>query len=294
MIRNYNELTRLEMEQVDRANTIVLIPLGATEQHGNQAPLGTDAMIAGAMPEYIKAELSKVDPDYPMLIFPVIPVGFSVEHLGFCGSISFKPDTYYHMLYDITQSLAHHGFVKIVYLICHGGNRPVVDMLARQVRADFGVLPFVLASGAFFHPDVQATISPGNTFDFHGGEMETSMVLAINPSSVKLELSTGARPGTAKRRSAFQASMHSPGWGRSLSRRMDARSASAATRAARLRKREGSSWRPAHGSWFRRLLRSGIGHNSEAVESRGQRIISCPFGSFLRAMQSKLIAEVIP
>ena len=159
MIRNYNELTRLEMEQVDRANTIVLIPLGATEQHGNQAPLGTDAMIAGAMPEYIKAELSKVDPDYPMLIFPVIPVGFSVEHLGFCGSISFKPDTYYHMLYDITQSLAHHGFVKIVYLICHGGNRPVVDMLARQVRADFGVLPFVLASGAFFHPDVQATIS---------------------------------------------------------------------------------------------------------------------------------------
>ena len=159
MIRNYNELTRLEMEQVDRANTIVLIPLGATEQHGNQAPLGTDAMIAGAMPEYIKTELSKVDPDYPMLIFPVIPVGFSVEHLGFCGSISFKPDTYYHMLYDITQSLAHHGFVKIVYLICHGGNRPVVDMLARQVRADFGVLPFVLASGAFFHPDVQATIS---------------------------------------------------------------------------------------------------------------------------------------
>ena len=194
MIRNYNELTRLEMEQVDRANTIVLIPLGATEQHGNQAPLGTDAMIAGAMPEYIKTELSKVDPDYPMLIFPVIPVGFSVEHLGFCGSISFKPDTYYHMLYDITQSLAHHGFVKIVYLICHGGNRPVVDMLARQVRADFGVLPFVLASGAFFHPDVQATISPGNTFDFHGGEMETSMVLAINPSSVKLELSeTGFR-----------------------------------------------------------------------------------------------------
>lgn len=194
MIRNYYELTRLEMEQVDRENTIVMIPLGATEQHGNQAPLGTDAMIAGAMPEYIRTELEKVDPDYPMLVFPVIPVGFSVEHLNFCGSISFKPDTYYHMLYDITQSLARHGFRKIVYLVCHGGNRPVVDTLARQVRADLDVLPFVLASGAFFHPDVQATISPGNTFDFHGGEMETSMVLAINPSSVKPELSeTGYR-----------------------------------------------------------------------------------------------------
>lgn len=189
MIRNYDELTRLEMEQVDRENTIVMIPLGATEQHGSQAPLGTDEMIAGAMPGYIRAELEKADPDYPMLIFPVIPVGFSVEHLNFCGSISFKPDTYYHVLYDITSCLAHHGFKKLVFLVCHGGNRPVVDTLARQARADFGVLPFVLSSGAFFHPDVQATISEGNTFDFHGGEMETSMVLAIKPSAVKLELS---------------------------------------------------------------------------------------------------------
>lgn len=196
MIRKYNELTRLEMEGLDRENTIVMIPLGATEQHGSQAPLGTDAMIAEAMPDYIRRELEKADPDFPMLIFPAIPVGFSVEHLNFCGSISFKPDTYYHMLYDITASLARHGFKKLVFLICHGGNRPVVDTLARQARADFGILPFVLASGAFFHPDVQATISEGNSWDFHGGEMETSMVLAINPSAVKLDLSeTGYKSG---------------------------------------------------------------------------------------------------
>ena len=161
MIQNYSDLTRLEMERIDKEKTIVMIPLGATEQHGSQAPLGTDAMIAGAMPDYIRAELEKVDPDYPMLIFPAMPVGFSVEHLNFCGSISFKSDTYYHMLY-----------------------------------ADFGVLPFVLASGAFFHPDVQATISEGNTWDFHGGEMETSMVLAIRPEAVKLDLSeTGYNAG---------------------------------------------------------------------------------------------------
>ena len=188
MIRNYNELTRLEMERLDREQTIVMIPLGATEQHGSQAPLGTDAMIADAMPSYIKTELEEADPDFPLLIFPVIPVGFSVEHLEFCGSISFKPETYYHVLYDITKSLAHHNFRKIVFLVCHGGNRPVVDTLARQARADFGILPFVLASGAFQHPDVQAAISKGNSFDFHGGEMETSMALAIKPSSVKLDL----------------------------------------------------------------------------------------------------------
>lgn len=45
MIRNYRDLTRLEMEQVNKDETIVLIPLGALEQHGNQAPLGTDDII---------------------------------------------------------------------------------------------------------------------------------------------------------------------------------------------------------------------------------------------------------
>ena len=46
MVRYYNELTRLEMEQVDKDETVVMIPVGALEQHGNQCPLGTDEIIA--------------------------------------------------------------------------------------------------------------------------------------------------------------------------------------------------------------------------------------------------------
>lgn len=187
MIQEYDHLTRLEMEQIDRVNTVVLIPLGAVEQHGNQAPLGTDRLIADAMKQYIKAELEKVDPDYPMLMFPTIPVGLSTEHKNFCGSITLKPDTYYHVLYDICESLAHHGFKKLVLLVCHGGNAPIAQVISRQVRSDFDIAPFVLSSGAFDHPDVQATISKGNDFDFHGGEMETSMVMAIDDSLVKLD-----------------------------------------------------------------------------------------------------------
>lgn len=187
MIQNYADLTRLEMERIDREKTIVMLPLGAVEQHGNQAPLGTDMMIANAMPRYIKEELETVDPDFPMLVFPVLPVGLSVEHLNFCGSVSLKPDTYYRFLYEITESIAGHGFRKFVFLICHGGNRPIVDALARQLRHDLGILPFVLSSGAFSHPDVQKTVSSDNGFDFHGGEMETSMVMAIAPDTVKLE-----------------------------------------------------------------------------------------------------------
>lgn len=107
MIRNYRDLTRWEMEQVDRENTIVLIPLGALEQHGNQAPLGTDDIIAEAMSQEIKKALeAEGEEDFPMLLFPVIPVGLSTEHKNFCGSVTVRPDTFYHLLYDICVSLA--------------------------------------------------------------------------------------------------------------------------------------------------------------------------------------------
>ena len=184
MIQYYRELTRLEMEQIDRERTIVLIPLGALEQHGNQAPLGTDGLIADTMPRYLKEELLAADPDFPMLIFPTIPIGLSTEHKNFCGSVTLKPDTYYHMLYDIGASLAHHGFKKIAFLVCHGGNTPIVQVLSRELRSDFGLYAFILSSGAFSHPDVKATVSPEHIWDFHGGEMETSMVMAIDPCLV--------------------------------------------------------------------------------------------------------------
>ena len=194
MIRNYQDLTRLEMEQVDRRNTLVLIPLGALEQHGNQAPLGTDDIIASAMVSYLKEELTAVCPDFPMLVFPVIPVGLSTEHKNFCGSVTFRPETYYHMLYDICENLARHGFKKLVFLICHGGNAPLVQILSREVRSDLGTYAFYLSSGAFGHPDVKATVSPGNIWDFHGGEMETSMVMAVDPSLVKLDTAQAGIP----------------------------------------------------------------------------------------------------
>ena len=204
MLKNYRDLTRLEMEQVDKENTIILIPVGALEQHGNQAPLGTDDIIAEAMVEYLGKALEEAgESDFPMLVFPVIPVGLSTEHRNFCGSITLRPDTYYHLLYDICVSLAHHGFKKIAFLICHGGNAPIIQVLSRELRSELGISPFFLSSGAFGHPDVQATVSEGNIWDFHGGEMETSMVMAVDEKLVKLETSEAGIPASFEHNKAL-------------------------------------------------------------------------------------------
>ncbi|MDD6452155.1 MAG: creatininase family protein, partial [Holdemanella porci] len=85
--------------------------------------------MATTMCDYIEKELKAEDIN--LLLFPV---GLSTEHKEFCGSITFKPMTYYHMLYDICVSLAQHGFKKIVLLVCHGGNAPVANLISREVR----------------------------------------------------------------------------------------------------------------------------------------------------------------
>ncbi len=189
MVEEYWNLSRMQMEHLDRENTLVVIPLGAIEQHGNQAPLGTDSMIATEMINRVKSGLQMLENHSKnVLTFPVIPVGFSVEHLNFCGSISFKPDTYYLLLYDIVESMSAHGFKHIAFMICHGGNRATVEILSRQLRHDLGIHVYLLSSGAFSHPKVKATISEGNEADFHGGEMETSMVMAINEELVDLSV----------------------------------------------------------------------------------------------------------
>ena len=141
-----------------------------------------------------KALEAEGEEDFPMLLFPVIPVALSTEHKNFCGSVTVRPDTYYHLLYDICVSLAHHGFKKLAFLVCHGGNAPIAQVLSRELRSELGIAPFILSAGAFGHPDVKATISKGNIWDFHGGEMETSMVMAVDESLVKLELSEAGEP----------------------------------------------------------------------------------------------------
>ena len=186
------------MEKLDREKTLVIVPLGAVEQHGNQAPLGTDYMIAQEMRKRVVAELNQGKNNSNVLFFPPLPVGFSVEHQSFCGSISFNPETYIRILYEICENLVRHGFKEIAFLICHGGNRATAEIVSRQVRRDYGVFVYLINSGAFDSERVKETISPGNDFDFHGGEMETSMVMAIDEKLVDLDSSEAGYWDTEK------------------------------------------------------------------------------------------------
>ena len=103
MVRYYNELTRLEMEQVDKDETVVMIRWERWNSTETSVRWVQTEIIAEGTARRIKEALDREIPDYPMLIFPLIPVGLSTEHVNFCGSVTLKPDTFYHVLYDICK-----------------------------------------------------------------------------------------------------------------------------------------------------------------------------------------------
>ena len=159
-------------EDIEKSGVeIVVIPVGAVEQHGPHLPLGTDWFIADVMGRALAKELNAY-------VLPAIPVSNSQEHLSFKGTVSVRPTTLALFLEDICLSLRHQGFKKIVVASAHGGNW----ILKPWIR-DFN----------FRHPDMMVIHSsgtmPGDTknipVEIHSGQGETSAMLAIRPDLVK-------------------------------------------------------------------------------------------------------------
>ncbi|MFC9659095.1 mycofactocin biosynthesis peptidyl-dipeptidase MftE [Nocardia sp. NPDC127606] len=149
---------------------ILVIPLGATEQHGPHLPLSTDSDIASAVSRRAAAERTD------LLLAPAVAYGASGEHAGFAGTLSIGQAALELLVVELCRS-ATDTFSRIVLVNGHGGN---VEALRRAVT--------LLRSES---RDVRL-FSPGYGGDPHAGRTETSIQLALRPDLVRTEL---AEPG---------------------------------------------------------------------------------------------------
>ena len=173
----------------DAARTIAVLPVAAIEQHGPHLPLSVDTVlvngiVAAALP-HLLAELS-------VLFLPTQAVGLSPEHARFPGTLSLKNETILRLWTDIGESIAASGITKLVLFNSHGGNVSVMDLVARDLRARLDMLvysvswfnlPLLDADGH----DTNALFSPQeHRFGIHAGDIETSMMLALDPAQVDM------------------------------------------------------------------------------------------------------------
>jgi creatinine amidohydrolase len=173
----------------DLLRTIAVLPVGATEQHGPHLPLCVDTALVDAV---IAAALAHLDSGLNVLFLPTQAIGLSPEHARFPGTLTLKNQTILQLWTDLGESVAAAGVNKLLIFNAHGGNVSVMDLVARDLRARLGMLvysaswfnlPLVDAQGQ----DVNALFCPQeHRFGIHGGEVETSMMLALDPARVDM------------------------------------------------------------------------------------------------------------
>jgi len=177
--RNFAYLNWKQVDALDRASTLLVLPTAAIEQHGPHLPLATDTLINNLL---LGHALCRLPADLPVYALPPVCYGKSNEHIGFPGTLSVSSSTFMAVLHDLGSSLSSAGFQKLVLYNSHGGNTSLVDVMARDLRAEFGLRTFTLFGSAGIPFD---GLDPQEkAYGFHAGEVETSYLLAGIPELV--------------------------------------------------------------------------------------------------------------
>lgn len=182
-VRDWADLTTEEVRDRDMGRAIAILPVAAIEQHGPHLPLATDAIIAAGYLDRLRALPAD---DLDVLVLPVQSVGKSDEHDAFPGTLSLRTETALHAWTEIGDGVHRAGCGKLVIVTAHGGNSGLIDLVAGELRGRHGMVVVTTAWSRFGYPDglfPEAEIRHG----IHAGGIETALMLALRPASVRRE-----------------------------------------------------------------------------------------------------------
>lgn len=173
------DMTWAEVAEYLETNDMVIIPIGAIEQHGPQGPLGTD-FLNGTERAKLVAQYTDV------LVAPIMNVGNSPYHLDFPGTISVSPETLQQVYFEAVQSMIGQGFKRFLLLNAHGGNSATTSYIVDRINQETPGIAVNL--GTAVRPFLETDkLAKRNHFDRHGGVNETSRSLYLQPNLVDLE-----------------------------------------------------------------------------------------------------------
>jgi len=179
----FHELTSRQIAALDRANTLVVVPIAAVEQHGPHMPTGTDTILCTSVAEALEARLPA-----SVAITPTAWLGASAHHLRFGATLDSSLDNYISTLCDIGKSLLGDGFLRVWFLNGHGGNIDPMKVAARMLQPINDKALIAAASYWAVADDLLAEVLEGrHKFVGHACEFETSMMLHLRPDLVRPE-----------------------------------------------------------------------------------------------------------
>ena len=187
-VKNYlPHMTVPEVQDLLTRTDMVIIPVGAVEQHGLHLPTGTD-IISGIE----RAKLIAAQTD--VLVAPILFLGQSPYHMEFEGTITLSSETLQQVMVEAVESLLRHGFKRFLFLSAHGGNAAATTFIVDRINQETAGIAVDLGSaiGPFRERERLDAIPDPDLFDRHAGVSETSRALYLMPDLVDLEAAVPA------------------------------------------------------------------------------------------------------
>jgi creatinine amidohydrolase len=175
----WQKLRRDEIAALAERDPVLLLPIGAIEQHGPHLPVDTDANSVSTIAEQAAAQAG---PD-GALVLPTIHWGLSPYWMPFAGTITLRPETILALISDIGRSVAGHGFRRMVIINGHGGNGGIIGVAATQL-ADHGIRAIALSYWALLGSELGSITPADHGHIGHAGQTETSIQLHLQPDRV--------------------------------------------------------------------------------------------------------------
>jgi creatinine amidohydrolase len=189
-------LTSKQVKELPKDEALVILPVGAIEQHGPHLPIMTDTLIGEAT---LTQALEKMSRQAQVWLLPPISYGKSDEHLGLPGTLSVSASTLRGLIMDIAESLRLSGFRKLLLFNTHGGNADLLHVVSREIRIQLGLTVFYLSPSSL--GGAEGIIAPEELENgIHGGDYETSIVMAIKPGWVQDEFLAAELPDMSDKR----------------------------------------------------------------------------------------------
>ena len=141
--------------------------------------------------------------DLPVTFLPVQRIGVSAEHLAFPGTLTLSAATAIAAWTELGDSLARAGLRKLVLVTSHGGNVAAMELVARDLRTRLRMLAVTVGWHRFGYPEARFRREE-KKHGIHGGDIETSLMLAAKSDAVRMDQAPKATPETVAMAGEFK------------------------------------------------------------------------------------------
>lgn len=180
----FRDQSWVDIQEHVEKKSLVILPVGTTEEHGPHLPVDTDARIAEA---YGNSLAEALLPELPVLVMDTVRYGYSMKIMqNWPGTVVVRSRVFMDMIFDICKSLFDMGFTKIALLDCHGHHSGPLNTVSRELCDACDTAVAIINPAVMSKDEFNAVRKSGPGGAIHACEWETSLVLHISPEVVDM------------------------------------------------------------------------------------------------------------